>query len=78
METNVWHESLVETKVTYVLERNGELVVIENVPARVSPETGERFFAPDTVEQLQEIAWNEMPPSKVIETPVYEFAATQS
>lgn len=29
--------------------------MIENVPARVNPETGEQFFSPLAVEQLQQI-----------------------
>ncbi len=37
-----WNETLVEQKVTYTLEVNGKFYLIENVPARVNPETGER------------------------------------
>ena len=47
-----WREPLVERRVTYTLEVNGELIVIENVPARVNLETGEQLFSPDTVERL--------------------------
>jgi hypothetical protein len=35
------------------LEINGQLILVENVPARVNEETGEQFFAPETVERLQ-------------------------
>jgi YgiT-type zinc finger domain-containing protein len=35
---------MVEQKVTYTLEINGKFIIIENVPARVCLETGERFF----------------------------------
>lgn len=37
-------ETLVEQRVTYTLQFNEQLYVIENVPARVNPETGEQFF----------------------------------
>jgi len=37
-----------------MLDRNSQLVVIENVPARVNVETGEQLFSPDTVERLQQ------------------------
>ena len=37
-------ESMVETEVTYPLEWDGKFVLIEQVPARVSSETGEQFF----------------------------------
>ena len=43
--------------VNYVPDIDGEIIIVENVPARVNLDTGERFFAPDTVERLQRIAW---------------------
>ncbi len=70
-----WNEMLVEQKVTYSLEMNGKFFVIENVPARVNPETGEQFFSPSTVERLQQIILNQEEPVRFVETPVYNFAA---
>ena len=64
-----------EAKVTYTLETDGKFVIIENVPARVCVETGEQFFSPETVERLQQTIWGREKPKKVVETPVYEFAA---
>jgi hypothetical protein len=61
--------------VTYTLEVGGRLYVIEHVPARVNVETGEQFFAPDTVERVQKIIWGGQRPSRMMETPVYDFAA---
>jgi hypothetical protein len=49
------HELLVEQRVTYTLQVNGQIHVVENVPARINIETGEQFFSPSTVEQLQKI-----------------------
>ncbi len=66
-------EAFVEQKVTYSLEVGGRFIVIEQVPARVSLRTGERFFSPETVERLQEIVWGQREPNRVIQTPVYEF-----
>ncbi|MEG3921432.1 hypothetical protein QUA07_20315 [Microcoleus sp. T3_A4] len=37
-------------------------------------ETGERFFSPETVEQLQKMIWEDRKPIRVVETPVFEFA----
>jgi YgiT-type zinc finger domain-containing protein len=68
-------ETFVEQRVTYTLEQEGKLIVIEHVPARVCIETGERFFAPEVVERLQKIIWERRPPTRYIETPVFEFAA---
>ena len=69
------NETFVQQKVTYVLEQHGSLYVVEHVPARVCNETGERFFAPETVERLQQIIWEHRKPSRMIETPVFEFAS---
>lgn len=46
------NETMVNTTVTYTLEHDGKLVIVEHVPARVCLETGEQFFAPETVEHL--------------------------
>ena len=70
-----WNETMRETRVTYTLEMEGKFFIIENVPARVCEETGEQFFSPETVEQLQQTIWGRKTPKKTIETPVYEFAA---
>lgn len=70
-----YQETLIETKVTYSLEMNGQFFLIENVPARVNPETNEQFFALDTVERIQEIITQQQKPSHFIQTPVYDFAA---
>ena len=60
--------------VNYTMQRDGRLVLVENVPARVCEETGEQFFAPETVEKLQRLIWNQPTPARVIETPVFAFA----
>jgi YgiT-type zinc finger domain-containing protein len=74
MSTNPWKETLVERKVTYTLELNGKLIVVENVPARVNLETGEQLFSPETVERLQKMVWEQKKPSRVMQVPVFEFA----
>ena len=66
-------ESMVETEVTYPLERDGKFVLIEQVPARVCSETGEQFFFPKTVEQIHNIINERTAPKKTNEPPVYEF-----
>jgi hypothetical protein len=60
--------------VTYTLEHEGKFYIVENVPARVNEETGEQFFSPATVEQLQRMILGQGKPSRVLETPVYEYA----
>ena len=71
----VWNETLIEKTVTYHIEIDGRLLLVENVPARVNVETGERYFAPETVERLQQAALEQRPPVRTIQTPVYEYAS---
>ncbi len=68
-------ETFVQQHVTYPAEVDGRPVLIENVPARVCVETGERLFAPETVERIHQIVRERRKPARVAETPVYDFAA---
>ena len=71
LESMAW----IEKVVTYTLELDCKLFVIENVPARVNEETGEQFFSPQTVERLQEIVEGAERPIRILETPVFDYAA---
>jgi YgiT-type zinc finger domain-containing protein len=73
-------ETYSEQYVTYTLEMDGKFYLVEHVPAKVCLETGEQYFAPETVDKIQKIIWGQKKPIKFIETPVYEFglAATSS
>ena len=73
MITESSEEEFVQQNVTYTLQTAGQFVVIENVPARVSLRTGERFFSPETVERLQQIVWEQKAPVRVVETPVFQY-----
>lgn len=64
-----------EERVTYTFQVGDRFIVIENVPARVSERTGERLFSPETVERIQAIVWGQGTPVRVLETPVFQFAA---
>ena len=72
---NHTNKKLIERQVTYTLEIEGKFYIVENVPARVNEETGEQFFSPETVEQLQKTIAGKTKPSKVIETSVYNYSA---
>jgi YgiT-type zinc finger domain-containing protein len=71
---NNTEEKLVERRVKYTLEHQGKFYIVENVPARVNEETGEQFFSPATVERLQKTILEAGKPTRVIQTPVYEYA----
>ena len=70
-----WETQLIEKSVTYTLEKEGRVYIVENVPARVNTETGEQFFSPETVEIIQMILKSGLKPKRVLEAPVYEFGA---
>ncbi len=74
MTSNGRIERVVEQSVTYTLFVNGQFFVIENVPARVDIDTGEQYFAPQTVERVQQTIWGQQKPLRVLQTPVYDFA----
>ncbi len=67
-------ETMIDTEVTYTVEHDGKFFLIEHVPARVCRETGEQFFAPETVEHVQAVIKSRQKPVRVIETPVYKYA----
>jgi YgiT-type zinc finger domain-containing protein len=68
-------EPLMEQNVRYTLEVGGKLYVIENVPARVNVDTGEQYFSPETVERLHDIIRGQGKPVRIMETPVFDYAA---
>jgi len=72
--TTDWQETLVEKQVTYTLSLNGQIILIENVPARVNEETGEQFFSPATVERLQQTLLDKKEPDHFIQVPVYNYS----
>jgi hypothetical protein len=74
MSDEKWNETLVEKEVNYILELEDRIIVVENMPARVSLETGERYFAPETVERLHKMVWESKKTTRIIKTSEYEYA----
>lgn len=75
-EMSSWiDEQLVDSLVRYIIDVDGQILVFENVPARVNVETGEQFFAPATVRRIQQVAMSAGSPTRTIQASVYEFAA---
>ena len=60
-------------QIRYSFSQGDRLIVVDHVPAGVCPNCGEVSLQPDVVERLQEIVWQHRAPSRLIETPVYEF-----
>ena len=74
MATSYPYETFIHQRVKYTIDVNGELIVIENVPARVCIETGEQLFAPETVERLQKMISSKSKSKRIMEVPVFDFA----
>lgn len=74
METVYPKETFLHEKITYTIEVDGKLFVIEHVPARVCLETGEQLFSAETVDRIQRLLLNKQKPTRVMEVPVFEFA----
>ena len=71
--TSNWQETLVEKQVTYTLNLNGKVFLIDNVPARVNEGTGDQFFSPSTVERLQQTVLDGQEPDRFVQVPVYNY-----
>lgn len=68
-------DRLVEHLVTFTMEYDVRVVTVENVPARVDPDTGEEYFSPETVDQLQAIIWGGSHADLEAPAQVVQFAA---
>ncbi len=59
--------------ISYTLFYEGNWIVVENVPAKVCRQCGEKLFDPDTVDRLQNIIWSKQKPAKKIGMPVFNL-----
>lgn len=75
MKCDICGGPLVEQEVTYRIELEGKLIVVEHVPARTCIQCGEKLYSAQTVEHLQKTVWEEKTPSRVMETPVFDFSS---
>jgi YgiT-type zinc finger domain-containing protein len=63
-----------ERLITYVQELDGRIVIIENVPAEVCVQCGERLLTPEVVRRIQKLVWDAPVAPKTAEVPVYDLA----
>ena len=59
--------------VTVDWRRGGSLVVIENVPALVCAQCGERYYAQDVMKRMRTLAASKRPAKRTIKVPVARF-----
>lgn len=66
--------TLEERLIRYVQEYKGRVVIIENVPAEVCRQCGEKLLRPEIAKQIQELVWENPEPTRKTEVPVYDLA----
>ncbi|CAN5455290.1 hypothetical protein BH23BAC3_BH23BAC3_24350 [soil metagenome] len=69
-----YEETLTKRLVTNSIEPDGKFYIVVNVPARVNEETGEQYFAPNTMEKLQQKIRGNARPKKNVETTAIDYS----
>lgn len=77
MKCEICGSPMNEQMVTYTIQLDDKLVVVEHVPAKVCGQCGERLYSPATVDRLQKTVWEQRSPSRMLQTPVFDFAVKE-
>jgi YgiT-type zinc finger domain-containing protein len=64
---------LEERLIRYVSEHSDRVTVIENVPAAVCTQCGEKVIRPRVAERIQRLVWEHPSPERTLEVPVYDM-----
>ena len=64
--------------VTFIYDASSEYLFVENVPAEVCSQCGERTYAPEVTDDLLRIAKKKLAPIKTVAVPVFEYAHQSS
>ena len=64
---------LEKKRITHPQQFEGEIVILENVPAEVCCQCGEVLLAPAIVEHLQKVVWSPSVPKRATKVPVYDL-----
>ena len=73
MKCLVCHHDMVERTVTLDLRIGEDLVVIEEVPATVCKNCGERVYTPEVTRQVQDVAQERKERVRTILVPVFSL-----
>ena len=60
--------------IRYVQDYKGRLVIIENVPAEVCTQCGEKYIRGDVAKKMQQLVWSRPSPTRSKKVPVYDLA----
>ena len=60
-----------EREVVHTIRRNGQVIVVDHVPAEVCPVCGDVLFRPETVRRIEELLEKSGHPASTV--PLYEY-----
>ncbi len=61
-------------KETFVYDYDGDYFFIENVPAEVCVQSGEKTYSPEVTDELIRLAKRKLQPAKTVQVPVFDYA----
>ena len=65
-------------QITLTQQFDGNVSILENVPAEECRQCGDGLLRPEIVEKIQELVWSGAVPSRMAHVPVYDLAEEQS
>jgi YgiT-type zinc finger domain-containing protein len=60
--------------VTFVYDENDDCFFIENVPAEVCVQCGEKTYSPEVTDELLRLAKKKIRPARTLNVPVFDYA----
>jgi len=60
--------------VTFVYDYDGDYFFIENVPAEVCTQCGEKTYSPEVTDDMIRLAKRKLRPARRVEVPVFDYA----
>ena len=60
--------------VTFIYDEAGDYFFIENVPAEVCTQCGEKTYSPKATDEIIGLAKRKLKPARRIEVPVFDYA----
>jgi len=61
-------------EVTFVYDYDNDYFFIENVPAEVCTQCGEKTYSPEVTDEVIRLAKRKLKPARRIEVPVFDYA----
>ena len=64
---------IVSRKATFVYDYDDDYLLIENVPAEVCLQCGEKTYAPDVADDLINLSKKRLKPDRTVKVPVFDY-----